>query len=79
MELFVHHKKWRFYVILVAPDFKLVTPGIRPIGSDFGDQRRVMTPAAAIRSGSDYLVIGRPITQADNPAEVLHSINSSLS
>ena len=42
-------------------------------GSDFGDQRRVMTPAAAIRSGSDYLVIGRPITQAENPAEVLRS------
>ncbi|VEI58045.1 orotidine 5'-phosphate decarboxylase [Pasteurella multocida] len=59
-------------------DFKLITPGIRPIGSDFGDQRRVMTPAAAIRSGSDYLVIGRPITQADNPAEVLKSINASL-
>ena len=38
-----------------------------------------MTPAAAIRSGSDYLVIGRPITQAENPAEVLRSINSSLS
>ena len=56
----------------------LVTPGIRPIGSDFGDQRRVMTPAAAISSGSDYLVIGRPITQAENPAEVLRSINSSL-
>ena len=62
-----------------GPDFKLVTPGIRPIGSDFGDQRRVMTPAAAIRSGSDYLVIGRPITQAENPAEVLRSINLSLS
>lgn len=39
-------------------DFKLVTPGIRPIGTDFGDQRRVMTPTAAIRAGSDYLVIG---------------------
>ena len=59
-------------------DFKLVTPGIRPIGTDFGDQRRVMTPTAAIRAGSDYLVIGRPITQADNPAEVLHSINVSI-
>lgn len=61
-----------------GPDFKLVTPGIRPIGSDFGDQRRVMTPAAAIRSGSDYLVIGRPITQADNPADVLRSINAAI-
>ncbi|QDA12540.1 orotidine-5'-phosphate decarboxylase [Pasteurella multocida] len=58
-------------------DFKLITPGIRPIGSDFGDQRRVMTPAGAIQAGSDYLVIGRPITQADNPAEVLKSINAS--
>lgn len=59
-------------------DFKLVTPGIRPIGTDFGDQRRVMTPTAAIRAGSDYLVIGRLITQADNPAEVLRSINVSI-
>ena len=59
-------------------DFTLVTPGIRPIGADFGDQRRVMTPTAAIRAGSDYLVIGRPITKADNPAEVLRSINSSI-
>ncbi|MFY1027284.1 orotidine-5'-phosphate decarboxylase [Actinobacillus seminis] len=59
-------------------DFKLVTPGIRPIGSDFGDQRRVMTPNAAIQSGSDYLVIGRPITQADNPVEVLRAINASI-
>ena len=61
-----------------GPDFKLVTPGIRPIGADFGDQRRVMTPAAAIRSGADYLVIGRPITQAENPVEVLNSINASI-
>ena len=59
-------------------EFKLVTPGIRPIGEDFGDQRRVMTPTAAIRAGSDYLVIGRPITKADNPAEVLRSINASI-
>ncbi|MDH2926936.1 orotidine-5'-phosphate decarboxylase [Lonepinella koalarum] len=58
--------------------FKLVTPGIRPVGSEFGDQRRVMTPAAAVGAGSDYLVIGRPITQADNPAEVLRTINASL-
>ena len=59
-------------------DFKLVTPGIRPIGADFGDQRRVMAPTAAIRAGSDYLVIGRPITKADNPVEVLRSINASI-
>ena len=59
-------------------DFKLVTPGIRPTGADFGDQRRVMTPTAAIRAGSDYLVIGRPITKANNPVEVLRSINASI-
>ena len=59
-------------------DFKLVTPGIRPIGADFGDQRRVKTPTAAIRACSHYLVIGRPITKADNPVEVLRSINASI-
>lgn len=62
----------------LGKDFKLVTPGIRPVGSAFGDQRRVMTPAAAIESGSDYLVIGRPITQADDPATMLRSINHSI-
>lgn len=60
-------------------DFVLVTPGIRPSGSDAGDQRRVMTPVDAVRNGSDYLVIGRPVTQADDPARVLLTINSELS
>lgn len=59
-------------------DFKLVTPGIRPAGSDAGDQRRIMTPEQALAAGSDYLVIGRPITQAANPAEALAIINQSL-
>lgn len=59
-------------------EFKLVTPGIRPAGSEQGDQRRIMTPAQAIASGSDYLVIGRPITQAAHPEVVLEEINSSL-
>ncbi|MDF5507498.1 orotidine-5'-phosphate decarboxylase, partial [Vibrio parahaemolyticus] len=63
----------------LGQEFKLVTPGIRPAGSEQGDQRRIMTPVDAIQSGSDYLVIGRPITQASNPAEVLKSINESLS
>lgn len=58
--------------------FLCVTPGIRPEGSDQGDQRRVMTPARALESGSDYLVIGRPITQADNPSEVLRTIVASI-
>jgi orotidine-5'-phosphate decarboxylase len=58
--------------------FQLVTPGIRPAGSDVGDQLRIMTPQEAIAAGSDYLVIGRPITQAQEPASVLESINHSL-
>lgn len=59
-------------------DFKLITPGIRPAGSDAGDQRRIMTPEQALAAGSDYLVIGRPITQASDPAQALAAINNSL-
>lgn len=62
----------------LGQDFKLVTPGIRPAGSNAGDQRRIMTPSEAVDAGSDYLVIGRPITQSDEPAEVLKQINASL-
>ncbi len=51
----------------VAPSFRLITPGIRPAGSAIGDQKRVMTPAAALRAGADYLVVGRPITRAADP------------
>ena len=58
--------------------FKLVTPGIRPKGAAIDDQSRVLTPADAIRSGSDYLVMGRPITRAEDPASVLHHINQEL-
>ncbi len=59
-------------------EFKLVTPGIRPSGSAAGDQRRVMTPLAAVEAGADYLVIGRPITQSSDPAAVLGAINAEL-
>ena len=59
-------------------EIKLITPGIRPAGSDAGDQKRIMTPKQAIESGSDYLVIGRPITQSSNPAQTLNEINRSL-
>ncbi|KYN88557.1 orotidine 5'-phosphate decarboxylase [Vibrio cidicii] len=62
----------------LGQEFKLVTPGIRPQGSEQGDQRRIMTPVEAIAAGSDYLVIGRPITQSASPADVLESINTSL-
>ena len=60
---------------LCGATFKLVTPGIRPAGSDVGDQRRVVTPQQAIANGSDYLVIGRPITRADDPVAALGEIN----
>tara|TARA_R110001583_G_scaffold26571_4_gene95763 strand:+ start:3493 stop:4194 length:702 start_codon:yes stop_codon:yes gene_type:complete len=63
---------------LLGKEFKLITPGIRPEGSEAGDQRRIKTPKQAMDSGSDYLVIGRPITQADNPAQVLMAINATL-
>ncbi|WP_087017878.1 orotidine-5'-phosphate decarboxylase [Thaumasiovibrio subtropicus] len=62
----------------LGEEFKLITPGIRPAGSAAGDQRRVMTPVDAVAAGSDYLVIGRPITQAEDPAAVLKAINDSL-
>lgn len=57
---------------------QLVTPGIRPVGSIQDDQRRVLTPAQAMAAGSDYLVIGRPITQAHQPIQVLQDISLHL-
>ena len=57
---------------------KLCTPGIRPEGSDVGDQHRVMTPKMALEAGSDYLVIGRPITKAADPLAALQAIHRSL-
>lgn len=56
------------------PEATLVVPGIRPTGSAVGDQKRVATPAKALTEGADYLVVGRPITQAKNPAEVASQI-----
>lgn len=58
----------------LGADFKVVTPGIRPAGSDIADQARVVTPAAAAASGSDYLVVGRPVTRAEDPAAALRAI-----
>ncbi len=55
-------------------DFLTVTPGVRPRTDDAQDQKRIMTPGDAVRHGSDYLVIGRPLTQAADPAEVLDGI-----
>jgi len=57
-----------------GPLFQLVTPGIRPANSAADDQRRILTPAEALKKGVDYMVIGRPITQASDPAEALRAI-----
>jgi len=59
-------------------DFLLVVPGIRPAGAPLGDQKRVLTPAEAIKAGADYLVIGRPITEARDPAAAARAILQSL-
>lgn len=61
-----------------AANFLTVCPGIRPAGSDIGDQSRIMTPIQALQNGADYLVIGRPITQAENPAAMLAMIQQSF-
>ncbi len=61
-----------------GPDFKLVVPGIRPLDSAKGDQKRVMTPYDAVRLGADYLVIGRPITQSEDPVEAARKIAKEI-
>lgn len=58
--------------------FQLITPGIRPEGSEKGDQHRIMTPKQALDAGSHYLVIGRPITKAPDPMQALEEIEQSL-
>ena len=58
--------------------FRLVTPGVRPAGASVDDQKRIMTPGDAIRSGSSYLVIGRPITAAPDPLAALAAINGEI-
>ncbi|MEA3303527.1 MAG: orotidine-5'-phosphate decarboxylase [Pseudomonadota bacterium] len=62
----------------LGDEFLLVTPGVRPAGSDTADQRRVMTPQDAMQAGSSYLVIGRPITAAEDPLQALQQIADSL-
>jgi orotidine-5'-phosphate decarboxylase len=59
---------------LTGPDGVLVVPGIRPAGAGIGDQKRIATPVDALRSGASYLVVGRPITQAPDPAEAAAAI-----
>jgi orotidine-5'-phosphate decarboxylase len=59
--------------------FLIVTPGVRPAGGDHGDQSRVVTPAEAIAAGATYIVVGRPITAAANPADEARSILEQMS
>ena len=61
-----------------GPEFSLVTPGIRPAAAGHDDQNRVATPRQAIADGADYLVIGRPITQASDPLAALRAINAEI-
>jgi orotidine-5'-phosphate decarboxylase len=63
---------------VAKPDFVIVTPGIRPAGDAQDDQRRVLTPAEAIRAGADYLVVGRPILNATEPAAAANSIVAEI-
>lgn len=63
---------------ILGPDMALVTPGIRPAGSDNGDQKRVMTPAQALIAGSSHLVVARPITQAQDPKAAAQAILAEM-
>ena len=62
----------------LGDDFLIVTPGVRPVGVDSGDQARVVTPAEAMASGASYIVVGRPITEAENPAEEAREILAQM-
>jgi orotidine-5'-phosphate decarboxylase len=63
---------------LVGPGVALVTPGIRPAGAERGDQKRIMTPAAAIAAGADYLVVGRPVVAAADPKAAAQAIVAEI-
>jgi orotidine-5'-phosphate decarboxylase len=62
----------------IKPEMCLVTPGVRPAGSDVGDQKRIMTPARAIAEGSDYLVVGRPVMEAADPKAAAEAIVAEI-
>jgi orotidine-5'-phosphate decarboxylase len=62
----------------LGDDFLIVTPGVRPIGVGNGDQARVVTPAEAMASGASFIVVGRPITEAENPAEEAREILAQM-
>jgi orotidine-5'-phosphate decarboxylase len=63
---------------IIGPSMALVVPGIRPVGSARGDQKRIMTPAAAIKAGADYLVVGRPVIEAKDPKLAAEAIVAEI-
>ena len=63
---------------VIGPDMALVTPGIRPAGADKGDQKRVMTPADALKAGSSHLVVARPIVKAEDPQAAARAILAEM-
>jgi orotidine-5'-phosphate decarboxylase len=63
---------------IIGPSMVLVTPGIRPTGAASGDQKRIMTPAAAIAAGANYLVVGRPILEARDPKAAAETIVADI-
>ena len=63
---------------VLGPDAYIVTPGVRPAGAALGDQKRVATPARAVADGASHIVVGRPITQADDPVAVFNAIAEEL-
>lgn len=63
---------------IVGPDMAVVTPGIRPAGTDKGDQKRVMTPADALRAGASHLVVARPIIAAQSPRQAAQAVLSEM-
>ncbi|MGO7872779.1 orotidine-5'-phosphate decarboxylase [Rhizobium leguminosarum] len=63
---------------IVGPDMAIVTPGIRPDGSDRGDQKRVMTPFDALKAGATHLVVGRPVVKAPDPRDAARAILSEM-
>ena len=78
------HRNWGISACAVrlphlAATALLITPGIRPAGTETGDQKRAATPSAAVAAGADYLVVGRPITQAEDPAAAARSLIAELS
>ena len=64
--------------VVKQPDFLIVTPGVRPAGAPVNDQKRVLSPAEAISAGADYLVVGRPITAAKDPAAAAMQIAGEM-